>query len=404
MSDTAFERAGRPRLAVVTSHPVQNQAPWFRALADRVDLQVLFAHRISAADHRRSGYGVGFEWDVPLLEGYRFEWLRNVARRPGVDHFLGCNTPDVGARLAAGRFDAVVVIGWNLLTFWQTIRAAKRIGVPVMVRGDAQPLPASGSARAVIKDAVYPRLLGAFDMCLCVGRRNLEYYQHYGVPPQRLGRSPHCVDNLFFARTAREAAADPAALRRALGLPASPVIFLFAGRLIDLKRPLDFLQALDRLRRDGLDVHGLVVGDGPLRRALESHQARRGTPCTFAGFLNQSAIGRAYAAADALVLPSSVEPWGLVVNEAMASGVPAIVSDRIGCAPDLVVDGVTGYTYPCGEVDRLADRMRRLTEDAASRAAMRAAVLERIQSYSPEAAAEGVVAAMHALRARCAAA
>jgi glycosyltransferase involved in cell wall biosynthesis len=403
MGDAAAGVNGLRRVAIVASHPVQNHAPWYRALSDRVEVQVLFAHRIGAADHRRSGFGIGFEWDVPILDGYRFDWLQNVARHPGVDHFLGCNTPDIGARLAAGRFDAVVVTGWNLLTFWQTVRAARRIGVPVMVRGDAQPLPPRGSPRALLKDALYPRLLGAFDLCLAVGRRNHEYYRHYGVPPERIGRSPHCVDNAFFAREAERAADGPGGARGRFGLPASAAVFLFAGKLIDEKRPLDLLRALDDLSRAGHDVHGLIVGDGPLKRPMASHAERNGTPCTFAGFLNQSEIAPAYAAADVLVLPSGRETWGLVVNEAMACGVPAIVSDRVGCAPDLVVEGRTGWTYPCGDVVALADRMRRLADDA-DRRHLRAACLDHIEAFSPESAADGVVEAIGRLRGRRAAA
>jgi glycosyltransferase involved in cell wall biosynthesis len=252
--------------------------------------------------------------------------------------------------------------------------------------------------RRSAKRVFYPRLLRAFDAYLAVGQRNEAYYRHYGVPASRIFRSPHCVDNEFFGRSADAARALQGGPRQVLGVPAGAVVFVFAGKLVEKKRPLDFLAALDAVRRDIPDVHGLIVGDGPLRPALEAHRRRHETPCTMAGFLNQKEIAIAYAASDALVLPSTGgETWGLVVNEAMASGVPCIVSDRVGCAPDLIVEGTTGCSFPCGDVEALADRMRRLSETRHRRAEMRAAVLERIARFSPEAAASGVVIAMEHL-------
>lgn len=377
---------------------MQYQAPWYRALAGRLDLDVLFAHRITPADHARSGFGIGFEWDVPLLDGYSSAWLSNVARRPGVDRFWGCNAPDVGPRLAGGRYDAVLVNGWNLAVYWQAVRAARRLGLPILVRGDSQLTTARAWPRRAAKRVIYPRLLAWFDICLAVGRRSEDYYRHYGVPAARLHRSPHCVDNAFFARAVETASAPAGGARRVLGVPEPAVVFLFAGKLTDMKRPLDFLRALDRIHRTDSNVWGLIVGDGPLRTVMEAHRARHGTPCALAGFLNQGAIGAAYAAADALVLPSDGrETWGLVVNEAMAGGVPAIVSDQAGCAPDLIVEGETGYTYPCGDVAALADRMEHLAAKPVLRRAMRARCRAHIQSFAPEVAAGGVVDALDAL-------
>lgn len=395
--------AGRDRpfrLAVVASHPVQYYAPWYRALAALVDLRVFFAHRITPADHARSGFGVAFEWDVPLLEGYPVEWLQNVSRYPGVERFRGCDTPGIAGVLEAGRFDALLVTGWNLWSYWQAIAAARRLRIPALVRGDSQLTTSRHVAWRATKRLVYPRLLGAFDAFLTVGRRNREYYREYGVAEDRLFASPHCVDNEFFARTAA-AARLGGGPRRALGIPDNAVVFLFAGKLTGKKRPLDWLAALARLRQAGIDAWGLLVGDGPLRGEVEAYQQRHGTVCTVAGFLNQQQMGSAYAAADALVLPSDAgETWGLVVNEAMACGLPVVASDAIGCAPDLVVESSTGFTYRCGDVEALADRMTRLASDAPLRRELGARAAAHIRAFSPDAAAEGVVRALDAVKLR----
>ena len=386
-------------VALIASHPVQYQAPWYRELATMTDLRVFFAHRADAGEHARAGFGVAFEWDVPLFDGYQFEWLANVASRPGVDRFRGCDTPAIAGQLLRGRFDAVVVNGWNLLCYWQAIRAARRAGTPVMVRGDSQLATERGALRRTAKRIAYPRLLQSFDAFLTVGRRNEDYYRYYGVGADRLFRSPHCVDNAFFTRAAEAARLAPDGLRREVGLADDAIVFVFAGKLIEKKRPLDFLMALEEVRRAHPDVRGLIVGDGSMRGEIEAYQQQHDTGCVIAGFLNQQEIARAYVAADALVLASNGgETWGLVVNEAMACGTPAIVSDAVGCAPDLIDEGRTGFSYPCGDVSALADRMARLAAlGPAGRRALGRQAADRIAAYSPHAAAVGVVDAMNAL-------
>jgi glycosyltransferase involved in cell wall biosynthesis len=386
-------------LAIVASHPVQYQVPWYRALATMVDLQVFYAHRISADQQASAGFDVAFEWNVPLFDGYRFEWLTNVAARPAVDRFRGCDTPEIADRLARGRYDAVVVNGWNLLSYWQAIRAARRGGTPVMVRGDSQLGTQRGLLRRAGKRLTYPRLLRSFDAMLTVGSRNDAYYRHYGVSRDRLFASPHCVDNDLFAHAADDARYQPDGIRRRAGIADDAVVFLFVGKWIHKKRPLDVLAALARARRTHPEVRGIMVGDGPLRAQIDAFCHQHDTGCVTIGFLNQREIAGAYAAADALVLASDGgETWGLVVNEAMACAVPAIVSDAAGCAPDLVDEGRTGYTYRCGDIAALADRMVAMASSGTDgRAALGGRARERIAAFSPHAAAAGVVHAMNAL-------
>jgi glycosyltransferase involved in cell wall biosynthesis len=387
----------RYKVAAVASHPVQYQAPWYRALAALVDLEVFFAHRATPLDQARGGFGVPFDWDVPVADGYPFQWLHNRAAAASVETFWGCDTPEIGEKLAAGGFDAVIVNGWQLYTYWQAVHAARRHRLLTLVRGDSQLAP-RGIVRRTAKQLVYPRLLRLFDGCLAVGVRSQEYYRHYGVPADRIFASPHCVDNAFFAGGAAAARRQCNEERARLALPSEAVVFVFAGKLVAKKRPMDFLAALDVAASTGAPVYGLIVGDGPLRAEVEAHCRTHRTRCALAGFVNQSGMARIYAAADALVLPSDAdETWGLVVNETMACGVPAVVSDAAGCAPDLIVEGRTGLSYPCGHVGALAAQLGRLAADPALRTRLGQAAETHIAGYSPEAAAAGVVAALDRL-------
>src|SRR5207244_10302549 len=176
--------------------------------------------------------------------------------------------------------------------------------------------------------------------------------------------APHSVDNDFFALQAAPFRAPDARMqvRRAFGLPDAGFVALFVGKLAEIKRPLDLIAAAARCRRP---TAVLLVGSGPLDDACRTEAERSGVCVAPAGFLDQAALGRAYAAADCLVLPSRSETWGLVVNEALATGLPAIVSRGVGCAPDLVRSPKVGRVYPVGDVSALAaaiDEMRAALE------------------------------------------
>lgn len=389
------------RVAVVASHPIQYQAPWFRALARVCDLTVYFCHRQDREGQARAGFDQPFDWDVPLLDGYRYEWLENISGTPGVDRFGGCDTPGIKGRLAAGQFDACIVSGWYLKSYLQAIRACRGLGVPVIVRGDSQLKGARSRVFTLAKHIPYRWLLQRIDAHLYVGKANYDYLRHFGVRPERLFFAPHFVENDRFAADAARARQSGAArsLRERWGASESTAVFLFVGKFIAKKRPSDFIAAVAQLAGEGQDVRGVLVGSGPEDATLRAQAAAVGGPIAFDGFQNQTQIAARYSAADCLVLPSDgQETWGLVVNEAMATGLPAIVSDAVGCGPDLIDGRCTGFTYPVGNVALLAARMRKAMLLRGPRAdGAREAILAQVGRYSCEAAVAGTVAALQAV-------
>lgn len=382
------------RIGFLISHPIQYFAPLFRELAKHCDLTVFYAHRQTAEQQARAGFDVAFEWDVDLLSGYHSKFLRNVARAPSTDRFFGCDTPEIAGEIAGGSFDGFVVPGWALHAYWQAVQACRRAGVPVFVRGDSQLVgPRTGAVR-LAKAVAFRSVLRRFDGFLYVGQRNREYLQHYGAPSQRLFFSPHCIDNDAF-RAASEAAGRDR-LNREPG-PARRV--LFAGKLIERKRPFDLLQAAARLAADGSPVDVAFAGSGEQQDALAAAAAASGVRAHFHGFVNQSELPGIYAAADVIVLPSDGrETWGLVVNEAMACGVPAVVSDAVGCGPDLIEAGLTGAVFPLGNVAALADGIGKVLAFDPLRT--RQALAKRMETYSPARAAQGIAGAASALTSR----
>lgn len=390
----------RSRLAFLATHPVQYHAPLYRALAAHpgIELEVLFAHRQDAAGQAKAGYGVPFEWDLPILDGYRSRFLHNRAARPDVSRFGGCHTPEVAEILSSERFQALVIHGWGSRCYIQAALAARRLGLPVLVRGDSTLGTPRGLALRAAKRALHPLLLRMFDAFLVVGRRAREYYLHYQVPERRLFESPHCVDNQHFARGASEWRPRRAACLSEHGLSPNRPTVGFVGRLVPMKRPLDVVEALGAVPSKARPQL-LVAGDGPLRADMERRAASLGVAAVFVGFVNQSRLPGVYALLDALVLPSDGgETWGLVVNEAMAAGCPAIVSEAVGCRPDLVLEGRTGLSFPLGDRDRLAAILQRVGEDPGLVRRMGAAAELHIERNSATRAAAGVVRALEACR------
>jgi glycosyltransferase involved in cell wall biosynthesis len=376
-------------LAIVASHPIQYYAPLFRELARRLDLTVFYAYLATPDDQARAGFGIGFEWDVDLLAGYRHVFLRNSAKRPGLDRFGGCDTPEIGARLAEGRFDAVLVLGWHLKTYLQAGFAAKRLGLALLARGDSQLSTPRSTVKRAAKTIAYPALLCLFDAALYVGKRSRAYWTHYRYPASRLFFSPHCVDTDWFAARATDAART--ALRARLGLADQTKVALFAGKLLPFKRPFDLVAAAARLKAEGRGLAVLVAGAGPLEGEIAATACSAGVSLHLLGFCNQTEMPAAYAAADVLVLPSDGrETWGLVANEALACGRPVVLSDAVGAAPDLAADKTAGRVFPVGNVSALATALDEVAKSPPTLPMIEA----KSEAYNLCAAADGIEAAM----------
>lgn len=383
------------RLGIVTSHPIQYQAPLFRALANSIDLTVYFAHQATGADQAEAGFNTPFEWDTDLTGGFYHKFLCNVARRPSITRFEGCDTPSVRDLLEEDKIDVVAVYGWHLKTYLQTAKAARAIGIPVMARTDSHLRTPRPFHTRLIKAATYPQFLRTFDFFLATGTRSAEYLHHYRVPNSRVRIVPYCIDVEQFSAAARRGKTRRAQLRSDFGVVDKEVLVVFVGKLLALKNIPLALEAVEQMRAAGKNVRLLIVGSGPLSGELSMAASCRSLPVSFAGFVNQQQMPEIYAAADVLVLPSTSETWGLVVNEAFACGLPAIVSDRVGCAPDMVKEGLTGSVIRANDVAGLAKAIEYWAQAHDSTESQRA-LQEMSMRYSPANSAAAFVDAAEA--------
>jgi glycosyltransferase involved in cell wall biosynthesis len=384
----------RTKLAVISTHPIQYHSAWFRALASRagLDLHVYYCHEATPQEQASAGFGVEFVWDVPLLDGYPYSFLKNVAHSPGLGRFGGLDTPEIKGIIQRHECDAMLVNGWHYKSAWQAIWACWKSKVKVMVRGDSHLHTSRGIAKRAIKSLTYRRFIPRFDACLAAGKWSREYFLHYGARPERIFFVPHAVDNGRFQIEAQCLEPRRSQLRKEKDLHENAIVFMFSGKFIPKKRPMDFVFAIERAVRQNPQIQGLMVGDGPLRAHCEQLVRERRIPIRFTGFLNQSQIIEAYVVSDTLVLPSDGgETWGLVVNEAMACARTCIVSDRVGCGPDLVIPQKTGFIFPLGDVLALADSMLQFSVNPEGLTSMGIDARSRLKNYSVEKAVDGVI-------------
>lgn len=404
---------------MVCSHAIQYFMPWFRQLSlhPRIDLTVLLGHDHGL--HGESfdpGFGRAVRWDIPLTEGIKVEVLRNHARQPGVNRFLGIVNLGLLTALSRQRFDAVVIQGWNYALYPLALLAARLHGLPVLLRGESPLLPGDlspkddSSPRGRARRLVLSRYLGLCAGVLAVSSGNRRLLAALGVPPERIFLSPYAVDGERFALPAAERAQARSTWRAELGVAEGVPLLLSVGKLQPVKDPALLLLAYGMLRKEGVRCALGLVGDGELMPALRA--LAQGMPDVhFLGFRNQSELPALYAAADVFVLPSVRETFGLVVNEAMYAGLPVVCSDGVGCAEDLVRPE-TGLIFrrgrrgappadlaadPDGAAGRLAEKLRKICagpEAAALRAALGAGGAALIRTWTFEEATAGLLRAL----------
>ncbi len=328
------------------------------------------------------GFGRKLAWDIDLLAGYDHEFI-GVRAGSSQDSFLWLRLkPGFSKILKDLGVQALWVQGWQVAAYWQAVWEARRVGVKVWLRGETNLRSNGEGAVQAMKRAVLRRFLGRVDRFFCVGEANRQFYLSQGIRADRMIPAPYCVDNARFAAQASRLRPKRKILRRQWRIPDEAFCFLFLGKLIPKKRPGDLVAAVYGLQKNGIGrpVHILFVGTGELGDELrqscmiafdaESHSCGGGEGtvlASFAGFLNQTEVSQAYVAADCLVLPSDAsETWGLVVNEAMASGLPCVTSDACGCTEDLILPIRRGLSYPVGDIARLQQSLKSVMADPPS--------------------------------------
>jgi len=387
-------------VAVVASHAIQYVAPWLANIAatGRVDLRTFYLWDFGVQPRYDREFQRTLEWDIPLLDGYASEYVKNASADPGTHHFRGLDNPDIVRRVAAMAPDVIVLFGYHFLSFYRLMLSPALSGIPMFLRGDSNDLSRPGGFRPMLARVARRMIFKRFARVLAVGTANAQYYRTSGVPDEKIALVPHCVDNDRFASTNADSIER---WKLEHGIPFARPVILYAGKFDAVKRPLDLVEAFLRLPRSG-DPHEqpalVMVGSGLLEEQIRTAAGDRlGLDVFIVPFQNQTMMPIVYAAADLFVLPSRSETWGLAVNEAMSAGRPVIVSSTVGCAADLVVPDRTGWTFTTGNVDALAGALRNAMSDRAHLSEMGANARRHIQNYSYDVATSRLIEAVESV-------
>jgi glycosyltransferase involved in cell wall biosynthesis len=380
------------KLAILTAHPIQYQAPLFRKLANHpeIDLMVYFCCDFGVREPAYDkGFGKKIKWDVPLLDGYKYKFLPN---------WFQINLSII-TELFRNRYDAVWIYGYASFTNWLAFFGAWISRTPILLRGESHLLTPRPTWRKMIKKYLLKWLFRNISGFLAIGTLNKEYYKHYKVPDEKIFNIPYMVDEDFFKEQSRKWEGRDKMTRKELGLSENSIIILYVGKIFGAKGPgtLDLLKAYHQLTTNSVAL--VFVGDGKERIFLEEYAEKQNVKnVIFTGFKNQTEIPKYYGAADIFVLPSYSEQWGVVINEAMYFSNAIIASDQVGAAYDLVQPGKNGYIFPVGNIEVLAEALKKLISNRILLKTMQNNSLKIIKQWSLDECVNGVLSAFNYIK------
>lgn len=346
----------KKKLAIVTSHPIQYNAPWVKLLAQGgiIDVKVFYTwSQWNSGNNFDTGFGKVVQWDIPLLDGYEYSFIENVSSNPGTGHFKGLVNPGLNKAIEDWGAEAVLVFGWSFQSHLNCLRFFHK-KIPVLFRGDSTLLGEKPGMKRLLRRIFLTWVYRHVDVALYVGLNNKDYFKAHGLKEKQLVLTPHAIDNTRFADPDGSLDQKAKEWRAKLGYTTEDIIILFAGKLEYQKDPHTLIK-LARLLNDKR-IKILVVGNGNMEAELK--QAASGLHnIRFVDFQNQSIMPVVYRLGDIFILPSVSETWGLALNEAMACGLPVIASDQVGGAIDLIRPGENGFIFPRGDVEKLNERL-----------------------------------------------
>ena len=342
------------KLAIISTHPIQYYAPLFRLLsqADELKIKVYYLWGKDTAGKKFDpGFGKDVEWDIPLLNGYGYSFVENVSKNPGTHHFFGINNPDLIRQINKWQPNAFLIFGWNLFSHLKVMLHFKN-HIPLYFRGDSTLLDEAPGTRKILRRIFLRWVYKHIDYAFYVGTRNKEYYLAHGLKEHQLIFAPHAVDNKRFMENGEDKKLEAMQWRRKLGIKDDNFVILFAGKLESKKNPSLLLETF--IKWQNPKTHLIFVGNGVQEEELKKI-ASFNPAIHFLPFQNQSIMPVVYRLGDLFVLPSQGpgETWGLSVNEAMACGLPVLVSDKVGCAVDLIRQGENGFIFKSNDQNEL---------------------------------------------------
>ncbi len=349
----------KKKLAIISTHPIQYNAPMFALLAksDKFNVKVFYTWSQSQESLFDQDFGKQIQWDIPLLSGYEYVFIENISKKPGPTSYSGIDCPELNQAVQYWNADILLIYGWNFKAHFSAMRFFKH-KIPVYFRGDSTLIDETGGLKSFLRRIVLRYVYRFCDGAFYVGKNNKQYFLKHGLEEKQLFFAPHAIDN---ARFSKSPTTNEVVLAK-LNLTEENTVFLFVGKFEPKKNPIILLNAFLSANID--TAHLVFVGNGILENELKQ-LARSNNRIHFIPFQNQSLMPSIYHFANVLVLPSQGpgETWGLVVNEAMACRKAIIASDKVGCAIDLVQNGKNGYIFQSGNETELSNCIQKIASN-----------------------------------------
>jgi len=329
------------RIAWVVHSPTPYKVPFFKMLAARPPVDVTFFF-LYWDDPQRA-------WQQEDLPGLKYKVLPGTSfrKRPGESELVHFG-PAVVGELRKGHFDLVVICGYSHPTLLFALFYCLITGTPFVLQGESHVVQQRHPLKQVLKRCLLFPLLRRAKAAFATGRKAADYWVEAGIPRERVFTLSNTPDIVFFLKESALGTVRREAVRKSLGL-SSRRTGIFVGRFVEVKGVEIILEAMAGLPSEK-QPQLLLVGDGPLKSSYEKIIQRHNLPVRLVGFQQKDQLPELYAAADFFILPSLIEPWGVVVNEAMACGLPLLLSDQVGAAYDLLEEGRNGFMIPAGDV------------------------------------------------------
>lgn len=369
------------RLAIITTHPIQYNAPLFALLSKRANIttKVFYTWGETVLQKKYDpGFNKNIEWDLPLSEGYDYSFVKNVATDKGSHHFKGINNPGLVSGIEEWQADAVLVYGWAFQSHLKVMRYFHR-KIPVLFRGDSVSLVKLPFIKNLARNIFLKWVYSHIDFALYVGTHNKNYFKNLGIKESQLLFAPHAVDNERFKSVLKLESGVVENWKRSLGIEFEAIVFLYAGKLDGNKNVALLAKAFSDINHP--NIHLIIAGNGITEQDLELHFASH-PRIHFLPFQNQSKMPALYGLTDVFVLPSLKETWGLAINEAMACGKAILVSDTCGAAVDLIDEGINGHSFKSNDPDDLKTKMILFLENKEKVDKMGRQSLQKIEEWN----------------------
>ncbi len=389
------------KLAVLTSHPIQYHSPMFKKMAEHplIDLTVYFCWDFGSKENYDKDFGMKLKWDVPLLEGFNYKFLKNYSPKP-LSNFWGQINPEIIGELNANKYDTIFVFGWNSLTNWLVFLSKPFHEIPIILRGESNLNRKMGFLKRFIKSLVLKNLFKGIDAFLYSYSLNKDFLKFYGAPEEKLFFYPCSVDNERFLNSKKTLVKKKASFKKELGLDSKTKVILFSGKLMAVKRPMDLLKAYELLAKSykpkAKSLSLIFLGDGALRPEIENYAKEKNLKnVIITGFKNQSELPKYYSIADIFAIPSELDISPKALNEAMLFNIPIVASSGVGTAIDFITlnEEKCGFIYDVGNIGALAENLKTPLEDSALRKKMGENAFKIIKEWSFENEIKGILSA-----------